>query len=148
MRPSPTNTRRWPRHQVDLQVHVVLRNGESTVFVPGRLIEISKGGLALFAGIHLQPGDPLEVELPPPYFRVKGMIRSRDGYCFGIEFLTSLSAPAQPPQPVPRTSRALALFQERHEAYLRQNEEEIRRLQKEIAAMRRAAHLATEIKKL
>jgi len=145
MRPSSVNTRRWPRHQVDLQVHVVLRNGESTVFVPGRLIEISKGGLALFAGIHLQPGDPVEVELPAPYFRVKGMIRSRDGYCFGIEFSTSLSAPA-PAAPPP--SRALALFQERHEAYLRQNEEEIRRLQKEVAAMRRAAHLAAAIKKL
>jgi hypothetical protein len=145
MRHFPVNTRRWPRHQVDLQVHVVLRNGESTVFVPGRLIEISKGGLALYAGIHLQPGDALEVELPAPYSRVKGTIRSRDGYCFGIEFLTSLSAPAQPAQP---PSRALALFQQRHEAYLRQNEEEIRRLQKEIAAMRRAAHLAAEIKKL
>src|ERR1700730_5834986 len=126
MRHFPVNTPRWPRHQVDLQVHVVLRNGESTVFVPGRLIEISKGGLALYAGIHLQPGDALEVELPAPYSRVKGTIRSRDGYCFGVEFLTSLSTAARP------ASRNLALFQQRHEAYLRESEEEINRLRKEV----------------
>lgn len=141
MAPSPVNTRRWPRKPVDLQVLVVLRDGESKVFVPGRLTEISKGGLALCAGINLQPGDPLEVELPAPYSRVKGTIRSRDGYCFGVEFLTSLSSAARP------ASRNLALFQQRHEAYLREGEEEINRLQKEIAAMRRAAQLAVEIKK-
>lgn len=141
MAPSPLNTRRWPRKQVDLQVHVVLRDGESNVFVPGRLTEISKGGLALYAGINLQPGDPLEVELPAPYARVKGTIRSRDGYCFGVEFEGALSAPARP------ASRALRIFQERHEAYLRQNEEEITRLQKEVAALRRASLLADQIKK-
>lgn len=135
---SPLNTRRWPRKQVDLQVLVVLRDGESKVFVPGRLTEISKGGLALCAGINLQPGDPLEVELPAPYARVKGTIRSRDGYCFGVEFLTSLSTAARP------ASRNLALFQQRHEAYLREGEEEINTLRKEIAAMRRAVLLAEE----
>ena len=71
MAPSPPNTRRWKRKQVDLQVFVILRDGESKVFVPGRLAEISKGGLALYAGINLQPGDPVEVELPAPYSRVK-----------------------------------------------------------------------------
>ncbi|MGH9544526.1 MAG: PilZ domain-containing protein [Terriglobales bacterium] len=142
MAPSPVNTRRWKRKQIDLQVLVVLRDGESKVFVPGRLIEISQGGLALYAGINLQPGDPLEVELPAPYSRVRGTIRSRDGYCFGVEFLSSLSAAARP------ASRNLALFQQRHEAYLRENEEEINRLQKEVASMRRAALLADEIKKL
>jgi hypothetical protein len=142
MAPSPVNTRRWPRKQIDLQVHVILRDGESTVFVPGRLIEISKGGLALFAGINLQPGDPLEVELPEPYSRVKGTIRSRDGYCFGVEFETSLAKFAPP------ASRNLALFQQRHETYLRENQEEINRLQKEVAALRRAALLGEGIKKL
>jgi PilZ domain len=142
MAPSPFNTRRWKRKQIDLQVLVVLRDGESKVFVPGRLIEISKGGLALYAGINLQPGDPLEVELPEPYSRVRGTIRSRDGYCFGVEFLSSLSSGPRP------ASRNLALFQQRHEAYLRENEDEINRLQKEVASLRRAALLADEIKKL
>jgi hypothetical protein len=138
MAPSPTNTRRWPRKPVDLQVLVVLRDGESNVFVPGRLTEISKGGLALCAGINLQPGDPLEVELPAPYSRVKGTIRSRDGYCFGVEFATSLSTTARP------ASRNLTLFQHRHEAYLRESEDEISRVRNEIAAMRRAVRLAKD----
>jgi PilZ domain len=142
MASAPLNTRRWKRKQVDLQVLVILRDGESKVFVPGRLTEISKGGLALCAGLNLQPGDPIEVELPSPYSRVKGTVRSRDGYSFGVEFLSSLSTAARP------ASRNLALFQQRHEAYLRESEEEINRLQKEIAAMRRAGFLAEEIKKL
>ena len=97
MASAPLNTRRWPRKPVDLQVLVVLRDGESKVFVPGRLTEISKGGLALCAGINLQPGDPIEVELPSPYSRVKGTVRSRDGYSFGVEFLSSLFHFAQSP---------------------------------------------------
>ena len=76
--------------------------------------------------------------MPAPYSRVKGTIRSRDGYCFGVEFLTSLSTAARP------ASRNLALFHQRHAAYLRESEEEISRLQEEIAAMRRAALLAEQ----
>ena len=142
MTPSPINTRRWPRHLVDMQVLVVLRSGESRVVVPGRLTEISEGGMALYAGIHLQPGDLLEVEFPTPNARMRGTIRNREGYCFGVEFVTSLSVPAPP------AGRALALLQQRHEAYLRESEQEISRMQKEVAAMRRAALLAAEIKKL
>jgi len=59
-----------------------------------------------------------------------------------VEFLSSLSSAARP------ASRNLALFQQRHESYLRESEEEINRLQKEIAAMRRAAAQAEGIKKL
>ncbi|MGH9503506.1 MAG: PilZ domain-containing protein [Terriglobales bacterium] len=142
MAPSSVNTRRWARQQVDLQVYVVLRDGDSRIVVPGRLTEISKGGMALYAGIQLQPGDLLEVEFPKPNTRVSGTVRSREGYCFGVEFVTSLSAPKRP------AGRSLALFQQRHEAYLRESEQEISRMQKEVAALRRAALLAEEIKKL
>jgi hypothetical protein len=142
MAPSPLNTRRWPRKQVDLQVFVIQRDGETKIFVPGRLTEISKGGLSLYAGINLQPGDSVEVELPAPYSRVKGTIRSRDGYCFGVEFNNWLPTPPRP------ASRNLELFQQRHENYLRESEQEIDRLQKEVAALRRASLLADELKKL
>jgi hypothetical protein len=55
-----------------------------------------------------------------------------------VEFLTSLSTAARP------ASRNLAIFQQRHEAYLRESEQEINSLRKEIAAMRRAVVLAEE----
>jgi hypothetical protein len=125
-----------------MQVQVVLHDSGSRVFVPGRLIEISKGGMSLYAAIPLQPGDSLEIECPPPYAPLRGIIRTRDGYCFGVEFEASLSIRAG----VAR--RALASFKQKHEAFLRENEEEIVRMQKEVAALRRAARLAAEIKKL
>ncbi len=64
---------------------------------------------------------------------------SHCGFWYGVDPLSSAVRPA---------SRNLALFQRRHESYLRESDEEINRLQKEIAAMRRAAAQAEEIKKL
>jgi putative methionine-R-sulfoxide reductase with GAF domain len=60
--------------------------------------------MSLYVGIHLQPGDLMEVEFGTPYCaRVKGIVRSRVGYCFGLEFLTPLSgdkpAESQPSSP-------------------------------------------------
>lgn len=142
MKHSALNTRRWQRHQVDMQVYVVVRDGASRIVVPGRLTEISKGGMALYAGIHLQPGDPMEVEFQTPHAQVTGTIRSRAGYCFGVEFVSALPTEAS------SAGRFLALFQQRHVEYLRENEQEINRLQREVAALRRASLLAEEIKKL
>jgi hypothetical protein len=49
--------------------------------------------MALYVGIHLEPGDLMEVEFETPYCaRVAGIVRSRVGYCFGLEFLTPLLA--------------------------------------------------------
>jgi hypothetical protein len=59
-----------------------------------------------------------------------------------VEFDNWLPTPPRP------ASRNLALLQERHWNYLRESEEEIDRLQKEVAALRRASQLAEELKKL
>jgi hypothetical protein len=90
MMPTPVNTRRWQRQQVDLPVSVVVLNGMSRMVVPGRATEISEGGMALYAGmIHPRRGDLMEVEFRiPSYARVTAMIRSRSCFCFGLEFLT------------------------------------------------------------
>jgi hypothetical protein len=83
------NTRRWQRQPVDLPLGVVTGNGQIGTVVPGRAIEISEGGMALYAGIDLEPGDLMAVEFRgPSNARVAGAIRSRSGYCFGLEFLT------------------------------------------------------------
>ena len=90
---APPNTRRWQRHPIDLPVRILPSNGISQTVLPGRGSEISEGGMSLYVGIHLEPGDLMEVEFETPYCaRVKGIVRSRVGYCFGLEFLTPLLA--------------------------------------------------------
>ena len=85
------NTRRWPLFPVDLPVHVVVRNGMESLKVPGRGTELGLGGMALYAGLTLQPGDPIEIEFQAPcHLRVAGIIRNRTAYCFGLEFLSPL----------------------------------------------------------
>ncbi|HLK31652.1 MAG TPA: PilZ domain-containing protein [Terriglobales bacterium] len=84
-------TRRWERLPVDMPVRVVTSKGFSTTVVEGRGTELSQGGMVLYAGILLNPGDLLEVEfdMPTPS-RLPAIVRSRNGFCFGLEFITPL----------------------------------------------------------
>jgi hypothetical protein len=85
------NTRRWNRLPVDLPVRVVTSKGFSTTVVPGRGTELSEGGMVLYAGILLNPGDLLELEFDMPFHsRVPAVVRSRQGFCFGLEFVAPL----------------------------------------------------------
>src|SRR5579864_5609846 len=85
---APPNTRRWPRHQVKLPVRIITANDISEIAVPGLTTEISQGGMALYGGVPLQPGDLMEVEFQTSNrLRVAASIRDRNGYCFGLEFL-------------------------------------------------------------
>ena len=200
--PSPANARRWQRHEIDLPVHVVLRNGVSSMLVPGRGTEISEGGMALYAGIHLKPNELMEIEfLTPCHAQVTGIIRNRTGYCFGLEFLSPLPAENEvarwpqlaagglqqgdpnaagplspttgkvfdkskttqdraadyamraqvvmaqgnPADPLKAADGAVLLFLQSHYVYLRQRELEMKRLRKEIEALRRVALLLAEI---
>jgi PilZ domain-containing protein len=89
--PLPPNTRRWHRLPVDLPVRVVTAKGFSTTVVPGRGTELSEGGMVLYAGILLNPGDLLEVEFDAPsHSRMTAIVRSRNGFCFGLEFIAPL----------------------------------------------------------
>ena len=90
---STANTRRWDRLPVDLPVRVVTSKGFSTTVVEGRGTEMSEGGMVLYAGILLNPGDLLEVEFDTPvHSRMTAIVRSRNGFCFGLEFITPLPA--------------------------------------------------------
>ena len=91
--PSSPNVRRWPRLPVDIPVRVVTARGFSTTIVQGRGTEISEGGMVLYAGILLTPGDLLEVEFDTPvHSRLTAIVRSRHGFCFGLEFIAPLPA--------------------------------------------------------
>jgi hypothetical protein len=84
-------TRRWPRVPVDMPVRVLTSKGFSTTVVEGRGTELSEGGMVLYAGILLNPGDMLEIEFENPKpSRLTAVVRSRSGFCFGLEFITPL----------------------------------------------------------
>src|SRR3954465_12670160 len=91
--PSLENTRRWDRLPVDLPVRVVTSKGFSAAVVLGRGTELREGGMVLYAGILLNPGDLLEIEFGTPvHSRMTAFVRSRNGFCFGLEFITPLPA--------------------------------------------------------
>jgi hypothetical protein len=160
---APENTRRWQRHPVQLPVRIITASDVSEIAIPGLTTEISRGGMALYGGVPLQPGDLMQVEFETSErVRVAASIRDRNGYCFGLEFLGLLpSDTTEVPEArfAERTAQAkslatgsmrdaipvramggeneiLALFLERHEAYLRQRDMEIKRLRDEIQEIR------------
>ena len=168
--PTYTKARRWQRYQMDAPVQVVLWDGTARVRVPGRVAEISAGGMGLYAGIHLQPNEPLEIEfLTPAKTKVIGFVRSCSGCFLGLEFVTPLpvqddsrqerkltvvgrAEPRAPRQQVNQHSNntsgareavppAVQLFRRTHSACLRQKEQQMQRLRDEIEALRRAAGL-------
>ncbi|HTW30917.1 MAG TPA: PilZ domain-containing protein [Candidatus Sulfotelmatobacter sp.] len=91
--PDPANKRRWDRLPVDMMVRVITSKGSEKTVVQGRGTEMSEGGMMLYAGILLNPGDELEIEfdIPTPS-RLPAIVRSRNGFCFGLEFLQPLPA--------------------------------------------------------
>jgi hypothetical protein len=104
MTPAYTNARRWMRHEVDLPVRVFTRGISQAV--PGRGTELSAGGMALYAGIELKTSQTLEVEfVAAAHARVAGVVRSREGYRFGLEFSTPLpvGGDSRPEAPWPGT---------------------------------------------
>lgn len=157
---APPNTRRWPRHQVKLPVRIIMLNDVSKIAVPGLTTEISQGGMALYGGVSLQPGDLMEVEFQTPGLpRIAGAVRDRNGYCFGLEFATLLpggesefgtpdfvatldfagpGAMQEEPsvETLPGANEIFALFLQKHEAYLEQKELEIKRMRQELREIR------------
>ena len=159
MAPAPANSRRWPRHQVKLPVRIITADEASEITVPGLTTEISQGGMALYGGVPLQPGDLMEVEFQTSNrLRVAASVRDRNGYCFGLEFLgllpnenagpggaaevESLGSAGQPVESpigvLNNEDQILALFLKRHEAYLRQKEMDIKRWRYEIEEIRQS----------
>jgi hypothetical protein len=161
---APPNTRRWPRHQVKLPVRIITPSDTSEIIVPGLTTEISQGGMALYGGVPLQPGDLMEVEFQTSNrLRVAASVRDRNGYCFGLEFvgllpsdgtedsaemtgesrglaesLEARTAVSPADGMIPREDEILALFLKRHEAYLQQKDLEIKRWRYEIQEIRQS----------
>jgi PilZ domain len=164
---APPSTRRWTRHQVKLPVRIIAPNETSEITVPGLTTEISQGGMALYGGVPLQPGDVMAVEFETSNrLRVAALVRDRYGYCFGLEFLgllpseateingSELSHMAGEPEGMIQAAKTasaansvqtvygedemLALYVKKHEAYLRQKDLELKRLRYEIQEIRQS----------
>ena len=90
---TPNGQKRcWARHPVDFPVNVALYNGTKKTLVPGRVAELSEGGMMLYAGLPLDPGDLLEVEFQIPFPRtIQAVVRDRNGCAFGLEFIAPLA---------------------------------------------------------
>lgn len=85
------NTRRWTRHLADLPVRIVPDSETPVTVFQGFGTEISQGGMAVYVGANLNTADRVEVEFETLFgARVTALIRSRMGYCFGLEFLSPL----------------------------------------------------------
>lgn len=84
--------RRWPRYKLEVPLRIVAQKGARTAIVQGRGNELNEGGMAVFAGIELALAEEIAVEFTPPYsgqpIRVRGIVRNRKGYSYGVEFLT------------------------------------------------------------
>ena len=132
---SPSNRRRWTRQLADLPVRVLYTCPDGEFSVAGRGIEISEGGMALYAGIPLETGDVMEIEFQmPDQKRVSAVVRNRSGFYFGLEFLTPLE-PIESPASIPVATPV----QRSGDAYLllRRKELEVQRLRREIQALRK-----------
>ena len=136
---SPVNTRRWVRHPVELPVRISPRGGDPRFAIPGRGIEISEGGMTLYAGLPLKPGDYMEVQFETAGgARISAVVRNRTGFCFGLEFLTPLSVdprPASASQRMAVTPKPSAPSADLRNV-LRSKELEMERLRREIATLR------------
>ena len=85
--------RRWQRYHFDVPIRLVFENGNHTRVAEGRGTELNEGGLGLYAGIELEIGDQVEVELTVPFYglplKLQGVVRNRpgNGYYYGIQFV-------------------------------------------------------------
>jgi hypothetical protein len=86
----PANTRRWQRYSIELPVGVLVWNGRFQEVMCGLGTRISEGGMLLYAEIPLEAGDLTEIEFKASKARRTAIIRNREGYFFGLEFVRHL----------------------------------------------------------
>jgi PilZ domain len=97
-RPQPgyEKIRRWPRCKIDAPLRLMAQSGAMTTVVQARGREVNCGGMAVFAEIELPNAEQVVVEFTPLHSRqpimVRGLIRNRSGYTYGIEFVTENDA--------------------------------------------------------
>jgi len=109
---SEKTKRRWERFKVELRVSLsVWRNGKELRF-NGTANDISEGGMRLFVAADLYPGETIDFDLSLKYsgkVSLKGVIRNRDRFEYGVEYLQPTAAVKDA---ITRNCRALSLLGE------------------------------------
>src|ERR1700687_2732409 len=93
------NRRRWQRYPFDASLRGLVDDASgypsddrSEPVVNGRGIQFSEGGTCLFAAANLPVGSQVKVEFRTPHtgesVRVRGKVRNRSVYLYGVEFLS------------------------------------------------------------
>lgn len=109
--PGSEDERRWQRQSVVIPVNVTaLLEGERHSF-RGQASDISRGGMRLFLTRELPLGTSLTLEFLMPYqtteFVVRGVVRNREGFTHGVEFL---NPSAEQQQMIERTCKIFQLL--------------------------------------
>jgi hypothetical protein len=93
------NRRRWQRYPFKASLRVVVDHSVDKTVVNGRGVQFSEGGICLFAAANLPVGSQVNVEFKSPNgnepVRVRGKVRNRSVYLYGVEFLPDKSEDRQ-----------------------------------------------------
>lgn len=96
--------RRHPRYRLETEIRVYPRNAE---VVRGNTVDISESGISAMLRIEVPVGEVVRLEfmLPQGEVEVHAMVRQRNAFRYGFQFIES--SPAQ--EVIGRTCRQLAL---------------------------------------
>jgi hypothetical protein len=89
--PAYLSKRRSIRYKLDVPLRVIVQKEETTLVRDGRGTELSECGMFVMARVELGVGEEVEIEFTLPYsgepIRVSGVVRNRNGYRHGCEFI-------------------------------------------------------------
>jgi hypothetical protein len=93
------NRRRWQRYPFKASVRVVVDQAPDKTVVNARGVHFSEGDICLFAAANLPVGSQVNVEFKNPNsneaVKVRGKVRNRSVYLYGVEFVSDKSEDRQ-----------------------------------------------------
>src|SRR5215470_4835178 len=85
------NSRRWPRHRIDVRLKVTFNDGGNKKTAFGRANNLSQGGLGAYIPCAIAVGTNVDLDVSFPYspveLNVKAIVRSCEGFRYGLEFV-------------------------------------------------------------
>lgn len=104
---QPVDQRLRPRFKLDVQIRLYARNSE---VVRGHTVDISETGISGLFAVEVPIGEVVRLELCLPLGEVEiyAMVRQRNAFRYGFQFLDSSSAG----HVIERTCRQLAMEQD------------------------------------